>query len=519
MNELRDRVPFGNSFAVDLPSLRASDEYHTLGDRDKALIEGWICGCPITQALTAPESDGGRGAAAMYERYAEVNDMFRYVATKAAVVNHDLFEQLVSNTPRNPDEPAYLFEKESTPANYGTDMPPIGSLPGYAIPRILLEVNGPSLEHEVDIDSLLDQMLRASSTPIDLLAMIAGSCFSAGMDAKRILYHSLGRGWIEEHTATSMTSSLLEAMRLKAPKLWEIYRDMSAEEKNSERLHNDFATEIGRRSTFLETASKDTLSLSRGDARVAVRARGGFITEWVPTTSTKSILFCPDDTSVAKLSASHPMSPVGPNQAEPGGQHGPERWADFHRLPSADGELSLIAMQVERSDTAEPSFNRSVELPNERTLLLNQTRTSNSSREHGSSIGEHLYFSCPEDRIDQIVVNGKPLAEYTGDPQAAAHLLEDETLEVYYPATDDEVLLTIQIPELPELQMSAKGHIFDENGTVHDQPLMAIAIWHRKGTDSICIEPLCGYDHGNNRAAIIPGFGKLQLVTKIVASA
>jgi len=201
-------------------------------------------GCPVAQELIAE-----RGAEAMLKRYASVNFWFVHITEVAAERNVDLYQQLTAHIPRRADEPVGKFEPESVPANYAEEMAPMGTLYGWALPRLLIKQIGDSGHKESAGRmtrglTILEQAMDGADDPIQLLARFAEGIAQAGdVPPTEVLQGTLSAGWLEEHNAMSMIDALkadmyehavaAAALTPDTPTLWGTYLDMGASDRAS----------------------------------------------------------------------------------------------------------------------------------------------------------------------------------------------------------------------------------------------------------------------------------------------
>ncbi|MFZ1812681.1 MAG: hypothetical protein WAU02_04185 [Candidatus Saccharimonadales bacterium] len=488
--------------------MRAQDWYTQLDVTGKARAEGWACGCPIVQQLIE-----SRGAEAMLQRYSEVNSMHSSVMTEVKRHNPQLFTQMNVPATRLPEELPLLYEDESVPANYKEELPVIGSLVGYAMPRVMLElVSQPNADDTQNSLGAINDAIHSVRDPYELLARISNIAYSRGVTPERIFHHVFIEGWLDEHTATSMMKKAAAAFRDYTPDLFERYVTLTPDEWQAQELHMDFASVIDSRATKAnrgEQIDTDEYSISNLWAQVNVRARGGMITSCLledpETTETVPILYC-DDGKKAKASATHSMSPVGPSN-EPGGQHGPWRWADFRQFPSGDSRV--LHMQAERSDVAEPTMTRRVMLPSQSELAITSVVHSNRFEQpETTNLGEHVYLACPENDICEVVINGNTLTDVLPEGMLERVLAG----EPYHWATAPETL-RIGFVDGRTLEMSATARVDDDGNEVKYS--VTYLIWHRPGTDSLCIEPVVGYDQERDSRIELASGASLSLETRI----
>ncbi len=231
----KESLPFGTGSFVHALNDPA---FEALPVREQARIVGWADGCPVVSELTDPANpDPQRGPEAMLGRYGEVNMWFGFITRSVQAVNPDLSDQLMAPVTRLISEPAGSYELESVPESYLAEMSPMGTLPGYALPRLLVKQLGQGSVSDTQARlcrglEALDQAASEARTPAELLAL-----FAAGLLAKQdlsleaILSSSLSSGWFDEHNATTMLTAVKTAFAVKAPELWAIYVDLPAAAK------------------------------------------------------------------------------------------------------------------------------------------------------------------------------------------------------------------------------------------------------------------------------------------------
>lgn len=267
-------------------------------------------------------------------------------------------------------------------------------------------------------------------------------------------------------------------------------------------------------SPLLATSETPASSLS-------VRLRGGFITNCElssPTTGMRTnVLHGPDTTdtnttTLAKIVASHTMVPVGPYEGV-GGQHGFPRWSDYHEfeLPEGEDGEKRFALQAKRSDYG-LSLSRIFELTKNR-ITMRTTIASSVAGDEVTSIGEHLYFALEDGNLKGLTIKDRSLDELLGEG-SEAQLMNDRTEDgtkdgTLYCPFDGEAI--IHFPDGHDVKLSAMF----EGET--NYPL-ALWIWKKPGSSSICIEPIVGVenlDDDPRNGVTVPGYGNATLTTQI----
>lgn len=258
-----------------------------------------------------------------------------------------------------------------------------------------------------------------------------------------------------------------------------------------------------------ETVPDTTTTLeSAYGSRLSIRSRGCFITDFSVEEQTSGdsipILYSDEDLSVAKLTASHTMTPVGPSEGT-GGQHGFARWADYHIFPQMDGpwERRNIAFQAERSDLGQGVV-KQFELETNRLVIL--TKVSNNRDEPlQTSLGEHLYFSLPDEDVGGLKVNGQSLDEMFGGGVEASVMSGN----AFFWDSFNGHPTQIEFPDGRQIMLSAIVPGKSEE-------ILGMLIWHRPGSPSICFEPTAGFRSGTENSGLeIDSYDSASLVTLI----
>lgn len=265
-----------------------------------------------------------------------------------------------------------------------------------------------------------------------------------------------------------------------------------------------FADEIAANKAA-ETAPVELVSLETDQSLLELRQRGAFITDLELTSPStglrESILYSGPDLTKPKLSASHSAVPAGEGN-DVGGQHGPLRWSDTHEFPLDDGPHGekRVALQMKRSDSG-VGIAKTFELTGN-----SLTRTTTISNPGPGTVEtselEHDYYAVPEERIGEVMINGRSLSEiYASDVERE----EDGTL--YLRDFDGEA--EIIFPDGRRVRLTATF-----NG-VSKYPLL-LEVWHRPDTDSLSIEPAAGLrtDAENDGITLEP-YASATLTTKI----
>lgn len=244
---------------------------------------------------------------------------------------------------------------------------------------------------------------------------------------------------------------------------------------NQEVDANKNAAEVSNQIAGIETAASS----------LEMRLRGAFITDCELTSPTSGVridvLYSETDLTKPKITATHPMVPAGPYDGV-GGQHGFPRWSDYHEFPLEDGANGekRMAIQAKRSDNG-LSLTKAVELTESSVTTHTTIRSSDEANER-TSMGEHLYFSLTDEDLTGLTINGQSINELLGDGSEDI-VKNDGTL--YWNFGGEAV---IKFPAGHTIKLSAAF----EGTTEHP---LALWIWKRSGSPSICLEPIVGVEH------------------------
>lgn len=228
---------FGNgSFVGDF--LRPESKALELEPRDLARRLGYVAGCPVVERLTDPENaQPGRGSEAMIERYGEVSFWAGELMQRLSEQNPELVQYAGLSWPvarREGDKERMIaFDEPSIPDDHFEFMHGLGTLYGYALPRIMIEELRGNEESSQDKMFIQDRMVvglvafehmaRNSKDMYELTAKFGEGVTHLDGDPKAILGHILPPGWLEEHGATWMFNDMREAVKKHAPTLWQEY--------------------------------------------------------------------------------------------------------------------------------------------------------------------------------------------------------------------------------------------------------------------------------------------------------
>jgi hypothetical protein len=239
----KESLEFGTGSFVG--AIAEDPTFWELPEREQARVIGWANSCPVVDELTDPANPNpGRGPEAMRRRYAEINFWFGFINREAQRLNPSLYSQLSARITRLPDEPTGKYEPQSVPEWHTKEISPMGTLAGYALPRIFVEQLGTAkgltreelvsrLDRGLDV---VEQAIPESGTPNEFLATVAEGLIKADAEPTAVLRHIVSDGWLKEHNAQTMLDDFKQAMQENAPGLWQFYSGLSEEEKRQLKL-------------------------------------------------------------------------------------------------------------------------------------------------------------------------------------------------------------------------------------------------------------------------------------------
>ncbi len=215
-----------------------ADEYGFFNQskRDQALDMGWSHACVIALQLTDP-ANPDYGPDKMLKRYGETNFWFGYFISQAAEINPSLSFDMKSSVLRLPYEPVGVHETQSIPDEHVTQLAPMARIYGYAIPRVLIEAMGRDKQRSPDraLNAIraLDEVIKVSETPAELLALLSEKAIAFGADAKKILGHVLPAGVLQEENCFYDYGETAQELEANAPNVWAVYLSMSRYERSA----------------------------------------------------------------------------------------------------------------------------------------------------------------------------------------------------------------------------------------------------------------------------------------------
>lgn len=223
-----------------------------------------------------------------------------------------------------------------------------------------------------------------------------------------------------------------------------------------------------------------------------LRLEGGYITSCYLLNSSDTptqILYKPPDLSVAELDASHAMSPVGPFEGL-GGQHGFARWADY--APDVIEKKSSSTLVWSNTPVGQPLLGRSAEFLGKNSVRFT-TELHNTSDQLETpvllktSLGDNLYFSLPGGNAGGLRIGADQAS--LAEPAELAEIMEGNAQ--LWAEYNGQAFVDFPDGQLIKIDTDI---LYPDIGKYRKVPL-GLLLWHRPGTESICIAPTLGYGY------------------------
>lgn len=210
-----------------------------LSPKERLMVSAWRHACPRPKEVSAKY-----GLEWTRQRYDECDFIFSSLIVKHAEANPELHRQLTTPAKRLAGEPIGVHESGAVPISHQTEMSPLSTPWGFALPRVFIEQAGRganrSWERYDKAIDLLDEAIAQSTTPIELLARLSELVVTADADPMSVLSHIFEPGILEEENCRTMYNQIAEAVRQKAPTLWEQYNRLPQEEREKAGMIKNF---------------------------------------------------------------------------------------------------------------------------------------------------------------------------------------------------------------------------------------------------------------------------------------
>ncbi|HEX8762278.1 MAG TPA: hypothetical protein VF733_00800 [Candidatus Saccharimonadales bacterium] len=229
---------------------------------------------------------------------------------------------------------------------------------------------------------------------------------------------------------------------------------------------------------------------SRG--RLDLRAQGAYITRFALSNKDGEmipIFHEPIDLWAADLAATHVMCPVGPSKG-PGGEHGFARWADYEattEVADTKHAQAIVPAKEVQIGISAGVYTVYGDPEDSSELGMGVTITNPLRRPIKTSLGHQLYFALPHEDA-----TGLRVGEHSHSLAEPAKL--DEIMSgkpQFWPHYDGYAV--IELPKGPRLEMRSRIYA-GQNGDDYKEVPRGMLLWHRPGTESICLSPTLGYE-------------------------
>jgi hypothetical protein len=204
---------------------------------------------------------------------------------------------------------------------------------------------------------------------------------------------------------------------------------------------------------------------------------------------------------------SHLMLPLG--EGEVGNQHGPSRILEYQVESSSKDSAVFSCVDGLRNLGHLKTFNL---MPG--GLEITDDVVNASAETQNLSLGEHLYFDCPEAEIkdirflkNELATESTALTVYpSGEPMHAKMkdlwpaIYKGESIQAEFDGS-----LIIVFKDGRRVQICAEAELNGEPQAVD------LLLWHREGTHTMCFEPIIGRDKtktdkvSNHNLVVAPG--------------
>lgn len=252
----------------------------------------------------------------------------------------------------------------------------------------------------------------------------------------------------------------------------------------------------------------DSAELRVGESLVDIRLRGAYITDGrltsLSTGNTVPLFYSDAQIWHSKISATHAMVPYGDNGELSSGQHGFPRWADYSQVSYGKHQegMQQIILEAQQGERG-VSLLRTIELAQD-SLMIKNTIHNTGARKQRTSIGEHVYFNLTYGDFEALRIDNQGIDELFGEGSKTT-LANDGTLYCEMPEKGVEV----QFPDGHKVHLAAEF----VGETAHP---VALLVWQRQGTESICLEPVVGVSRqGANNGVVLPSRASASLCTTI----
>lgn len=210
-----------------------------LSPENRLIVSAWRHACPRRNEVSRKY-----GTEWTRQRYDECDFVFSSLIVEHSRNKPGLYQQLTASVKRLLGEPMGYHEDNTVPEFHKSEMSPLSTPWGYALPRIFIEQSGRGKErnwerYDKALD-ILDEAIYLSDTPIELLANLGKLAVDGDAKVDAVVNHIFEAGILDEENCRTMYNQIAEMIQQKAPKLWTYYSSLSIEKRRSEGLIENF---------------------------------------------------------------------------------------------------------------------------------------------------------------------------------------------------------------------------------------------------------------------------------------
>lgn len=211
-------------------------KYAGESDQKKAEIVGWAGGCEKVKEYTDPNHP--RGPKIMFDRYSDINLIYQELINLADDRLWFLRRVLVNPVKRLlPEEQVGIYESESVPVTFRSEMAPLCTPEIFSITRIVLEGPGDIAGEKFgNIRDVLTELVPKSHLVDARTRLRVGSVklgntlvTDFGVDEVTVLGHLLSRAHFEAHNCRSTYSAVMNDIYDHAPQLDKVLQVLASQ--------------------------------------------------------------------------------------------------------------------------------------------------------------------------------------------------------------------------------------------------------------------------------------------------
>jgi len=121
-------------------------------------------------------------------------------------------------------------------------MAPINSLPGFSLPRMLIEYIESGEDQNkrqiklIDGLKIIKEEIQESKTSAELMARVAERFVKDGTNIDKIIKQILSQGWVDEHNAKTSIEEAINVLEKYALTIWKYYKELTPEKRKAKGL-------------------------------------------------------------------------------------------------------------------------------------------------------------------------------------------------------------------------------------------------------------------------------------------